>query len=260
MSYSLHPELDPFLDALSLHAPLDAADRSAFRRLPFRPSAIGPGEHVIRHDSKASYCHLILEGQAFSHKIMPSGGRQIMAFHLAGDIVGLEQAMLGHADHGVRAMTTVRTVAIAGHALAELMSTRPNVALAMLCRTLIDTATTREWLLNAARRPAKARIAHLLCELAYRHAPKGSVDGQAIDCRLTQEQMGDALGLTAVHVNRLVQALRADDLIRVDQRRITIVDWAALQQMGGFRPSYLHTRRVEEISDRFAPPAARQVA
>jgi CRP-like cAMP-binding protein len=124
--------------------------------------------------------------------------------------------------------------------LLEVMASRPNIRRAIWLDSLIDSSVFREWVVNLGRRDAKERIAHLLCELAARLASSGVVDGAIYDFPLTQEQIGDATGLTAVHTNRTLQSLRKDGLISLTSNRLTILDWDRLAEIGDFNERYLH--------------------
>ena len=125
-------------------------------------------------------------------------------------------------------------------AIHEIAARRPKVAAAFWCETLVDGAIFREWLVNVGRRDARTRIAHLLCELALRQEVAGLGDRLTYEMPMTQEQLADAVGLTPVHVNRMLMALGADGLIQRNHRSITVLDWAALAKTGDFEPRYLH--------------------
>ena len=106
--------------------------------------------------------------------------------------------------------------------------------------TLIDASIFREWVVNVGRRNSRARIAHLLCELAFRLDKLGaSLDGM-VDFPLTQEQLADCTGLTPVHTNRTLQGLRRDGLIQLSTRSLTVLDWDKLKEAGDFDELYPH--------------------
>ena len=97
---------------------------------------------------------------------------------------------------------------------------------------MIDASVFREWVVNVGRRDAVERIAHLLCELALRIKAADLSDGPMFDFPLTQEQIADATGLTAVHTNRTLQRLRKAGLINLSSSKLTILDWDALAETG----------------------------
>jgi CRP-like cAMP-binding protein len=125
--------------------------------------------------------------------------------------------------------------------LLALMADWPNVQRAIWLDTLIDSSIFREWVVNVGRRDARERIAHLLCELAARlRSTSSGTQGQNYDFPLTQEQIADCTGLTAVHTNRTLQGLRRDGLISLSSSRLTILDWDRLAEVGDFNERYLH--------------------
>jgi CRP-like cAMP-binding protein len=115
--------------------------------------------------------------------------------------------------------------------------------MAMWYETLVEGSIFREWVLNIGRRDARTRIAHLLCEFAMRL--EVAQLGQPTDYELpiTQEQLADAVALTAVHVNRTLKRLEQEGLITRTRRFISIVDWKELIKVADFEPRYLHLDR-----------------
>jgi len=125
-------------------------------------------------------------------------------------------------------------------ALMELADKRPALRMAMWIDTLIDSSIFREWVVNVGRRDSRARIAHLLCELALRLERTGAGRDGTFDFPLTQEQLADATGLTAVHTNRTLQSLRRDNLIQLSNGILRVLDWEKLREVGDFDELYLH--------------------
>ena len=113
--------------------------------------------------------------------------------------------------------------------------------------TLIDGSIFREWVMNVGRRDARSRIAHLLCEVARRLEAAGLIEEYGYELPMTQEQLGDATGLTPVHVNRVLMGLARDGLIERNKRFIGIPDWEALRRVGGFSETYLHLDQVPKV-------------
>jgi CRP-like cAMP-binding protein len=105
---------------------------------------------------------------------------------------------------------------------------------------LIDASIFREWVVNVGRRDSRARVAHLLCEFSLRLEAAGLARNHRYELPMTQEQLADAVGLTAVHVNRVLKQLGEDGLITRDRRTITIEDWQRLRDVGDFNERYLH--------------------
>jgi CRP-like cAMP-binding protein len=140
----------------------------------------------------------------------------------------------------VQALTRCLVAVVSKELLLQVMSDRPAVRQAIWLDSLLDASVFREWVVNVGRRDARQRIAHLLCELALRLKAAGLGEGPLFDFPLTQEQIADATGLTAVHTNRTLQALRRAGLINLTASKLTILDWDALAEAGDFSERYLH--------------------
>jgi CRP-like cAMP-binding protein len=183
----------------------------------------------------------LLSGFAVRHKMVADGGRQIVSIHMKGEMVDLQNSLLGRADHGVQMLTAGRVAMIPRDEISRIAFERPPIGKAMWIDTLVDASVFREWVANVGRRDAPTRIAHLLCEFSLRLEAAGLGEQTNYELPMTQEQLADATGLTAVHVNRTLKALEAARLIeRSNPRRIVIGDWRRLADAGDFESSYLH--------------------
>ncbi|WP_116090759.1 Crp/Fnr family transcriptional regulator [Sphingomonas crusticola] len=220
-------------------AKLDDQDRAAIRALPCDVRSVPANSVLVRNGEETTQCALLLGGFACRQRAAGDGGRQIVSFHLPGDIVDLQTVMLPRADHDVQTITPAKIGWMPTTALRALIRERPNVADALWCDTLIDGSIYREWVLNVGRRSARARIAHMLCEFAVRAAAGRSAPDR-IQLPMTQNDIADATGLTPVHVNRMLQELDRMDVIVRDKRDIRITDWPALQRIADFDARYLH--------------------
>lgn len=174
------------------------------------------------------------------HRTLANGSRQIVAIHLAGDFVDLPSAFLGTADYSAQAVTRCDVAYLRHDILREIAFARPAIGRAMWQDTLIDTSIAREWIANVGRRDSRTRIAHFLCEMALRLEAAGLAAHTAWELPLTQDQIADCTGLTAVHVNRTMKALAKAGLIAHARRSVTIDDWRKLARAGDFKPGYLH--------------------
>jgi CRP-like cAMP-binding protein len=116
----------------------------------------------------------------------------------------------------------------------------PHVGMAMWYETLVEGSIFREWIVNVGQRNARTRIAHLLCEFAMRLEVAELGQHSNYELPITQEQLGEAVSLTSVHVNRMLMQLEADGLISRTKRVITIHDWPELAKTADFEPRYLH--------------------
>jgi CRP-like cAMP-binding protein len=215
-------------------------DVHAFTALPWIQKTFGRDAYVVREGERTTSCCLLLQGFAFRQKLVSDGARQIISIHIPGEFVDLQNAMLTIADHNVQCLTRCAVAFVPREALADLMASRPNIGRAVWMDSLIDSSVFREWVVNVGRRDAKTRIAHLLCELAARLTASGGDRETIVDFPMTQEQLADATGLTAVHTNRTLQHLRKAGLISLSSNRLTILDWDALAEAGDFNERYLH--------------------
>jgi CRP-like cAMP-binding protein len=163
-----------------------------------------------------------------------------MSFHIPGDLVDLQSALVVVADHGVRTHTATQIVTVAHADILNLAAHYPEIARAFWFDTLIDAAIFREWTVNVGRRNSHERTAHLLLELAALYEAAGLVTDDTFDFPITQSDLSDALGMTSVHLNRILQSMRRERLIRTHARSITIENKAALVALAGFDPGYLH--------------------
>lgn len=239
---SRRPErLDPMLRKLRLWTRLDAADERALLDLPYDIVTIGKQQALINEGDIVSHCWLLLSGFCARYKIVGSGGRQIVSIHMTGDLVDLQNALLGVADHGVQALTECEMAKIPIEAIRQLTDARPKIKDALWYDTLVDGSIFREWVANVGRRDSKTRIAHLLCEFALKLDAIHLGEQLSYELPMTQEQIADATGLTPVHVNRMLQALVREGLIeRVTSKSVLIGNWKSLAEAGDFDRSYLH--------------------
>jgi CRP-like cAMP-binding protein len=162
---------------------------------------------------------------------------------MKGDIVDLQNSLLGTADHNVQMLTPGEVAMIPVENMRELAFAHPAVGMAMWYETLVEGSIFREWVLNIGRRDARTRIAHLLCEFAIRLEVAELGHPTAYELPITQEQLADAVALTSVHVNRMLMQLERDGLITRTKRIISIVDWQDLVKVADFEPRYLHLNR-----------------
>jgi CRP-like cAMP-binding protein len=214
-------------------------DLAALRALPFARRTVERDGFIVRDNEVPASCSLIVDGCAFRQKVVRNGARQIISFHFPGEFIDLQGCLLPVNDHGAQALGSCTLAVVPRKTLLELVEQRASLARAAWFDTLLDGAIFREWVVNVGRRNARARIAHLLCELAVRLDPT-TEDGRTYHLPLTQEHIADATGLTAVHTNRTIQGLRRDGVISLASGRLVVHDWTALRSIGDFNGLYLH--------------------
>lgn len=230
----------PLVRKLEHGAALSEEDRRFLDRAVTDKRRFGAGADIIAEGAAPEFVHVVMEGYACRYKTVEDGGRQIMAWLVPGDFCDLHVALLGEMDHSIAALSACRIGLMSRRIIAEITDTRPQISRAMWWATLVDEGILREWLVGMGRRPADTRIAHLFCELQARLAAVGLDDGGAMDLPVNQVELADTVGLTPVHVNRVIQRLREEGLIQLDGRRLTLLDLKALQAFAGFDPNYLH--------------------
>lgn len=190
-----HP-LEPLARKLEYRVNLSAADRAALLALPHMVKTMEQRHYVVRQGDRAKSSCLMLSGYSIRHKIVAGGFRQIVAIHMKGELVDLQNSLLGTADHSVQMLTAGKVVMIPREAVERIAFERPAVGKAMWLDTLVDASISREWIANVGRRDARTRIAHVLCEFALRLKLAGLGEHTDYELPMTQEQLGDATGLT----------------------------------------------------------------
>jgi CRP-like cAMP-binding protein len=219
---------------------LDAADKQAVLALPNRVRTIERHHYLVREREQAKHCCVMLSGYSIRHKVVVGGARQIVAIHMAGDLVDLQNSVLGTADHSVQMLTKGEIAFIPREAVQQLALDRPRVGLAMWRDTLVDGSIFREWIANVGRRDAQTRMAHVLCEFALRLKVAGLGEPSNYELPMTQEELADVVGLTSVHVNRTLKHLEFEKLITRNKRSVSISNWQRLADAGDFDQTYLH--------------------
>ncbi|MEO7177874.1 MAG: Crp/Fnr family transcriptional regulator [Allosphingosinicella sp.] len=229
----------PLVTKLETIARLTDGDRLALAGLCDDPRDMGARRNVIREGERPDHVHLMVEGWAARYKLLPDGSRQITAFLIPGDFCDFHITILREMDHSITTLTRAK-VAFIPRSKLDLITERPSIARAFWWATLVDEAVLRAWIVNVGRRDAYEAIGHLMCELYVRMRNIGLTHDHCFELPLTQEDLGDALGLTPVHVNRVLQRMRAEELISLKGGMLTIHDYRRLESAAGFNPNYLH--------------------
>ena len=215
-------------------------ERQALETLPMQLAVIKADQDIVRIGDRPSRCCLILSGFACTYKVTAEGKRQIVSFNLPGDIPDLQSLHLKVLDTSIATISTCRVGFITHEALRDICDRYPRITAAFWREALIDAAIFREWVLNVGRREAYTRMAHVLCELLVRLRAVGLAEDHVCDLPITQGEFADALGVSNVHVNRVLQQMRADGLIETKGTQLRVPDWDRLKQVGEFDPTYLH--------------------
>lgn len=198
---------------------------------------------VIQEGNEPRHLNIVIEGWACRYKQLEDGRRQILALFVPGDMCDPCVFLLDQMSHALATLTPATIARVPEKDVLELMRLSPAVNKALWLEMLVSTEVQREWTVSLGRRTAIERMAHLFCELLVRLRAVGLAGPGECDMPITQADLGDALGLSSVHVNRTLQELRAMRLIELRGRRLVVRDEAALQALGLFNPNYLHLQR-----------------
>ena len=224
---------------LESFGPLPDGDKELIRSLTNSFKTVEAHTDIIREGEKPSDVNLILGGFAYRYKALPGGERQIVAYLMPGDFCDLHVFLLGEMDHSIATLSDVQLVKLPRRSVLDLLD-RPAISRAMLMATLVDEATLREWLINIGQRSAEQRVAHFLCEWHRRLEAIGLVNEAGCELPLTQAELADTTGLSTVHANRTLRALREQGLLIFRRKRLVIPDVVRLREVCGFRQNYLH--------------------
>lgn len=236
------PDLQLLLRKLESIDRVSGEERQAVEGLPMTRQRIDAGQDIVRDKDRPSRCCLIVEGWACRYKRLSADKRQILSFHVPGDIPDLQSLHLHVMDHTLATLTACTVAFIPHESVLALTRSHPGVAATLWRCTLVDAATFREWMTGIGRRSALGRIAHLLCEMYLKLEAMGLARDRRCEWPITQVDIADALGLTNVHVNRVLQELRSQKLIALRGRTLVIEDWDALTEAAEFDPVYLHLK------------------
>ncbi|WP_233222077.1 Crp/Fnr family transcriptional regulator [Allosphingosinicella deserti] len=235
-----HPTFGKMIKRLDSRSPLSEADKLALLSVQHSVRKVPAGAHLVRDGEPPEQCALLLSGYAYRYKITGEGARQIVSLHMAGEFVDLQNSFLQVSDHSVQTLTEADVAFVPMQAIREITLSNPSIARALWVDTLVDSSIFREWVVNVGRRDSRTRVAHILCEFSLRLEAAGLAKDHRYELPMTQEQLADAVGLTSVHVNRVLRQLGEEGLISRDRRSITIEDWQRLREAGDFNERYLH--------------------
>jgi CRP-like cAMP-binding protein len=219
---------------------LDGEDIQTIQRLPIRIRQLDAQKTIVADGERPTECCLLAEGFAFRSKTTFDGLRQILSVHIPGEIPDLQSLHLNVMDHDLVTLTPCTLGFVPHDALRQLNRERPNVAAALWRETLIDAAIFREWMVNVGRRSATARMAHFFVELFRRLKAVGRTKDGEFELPITQVELADCLGISAVHVNRVLQDLRRDGLLTVNRADVHLLEREKLEELAGFEATYLH--------------------
>lgn len=225
---------------------IGASEERAIRGLVSETRRVAAHKTLIREGEELRHSILLIDGWLGRAVDMQMGARVITALHVPGDFADLHGFTLKHLDHDLVALTDSIVAIVPHDRLTKVTIEFPHLSRIYWFTTNVDAAIHRQWAVSLGRRNAIARMAHLFCELFLRLEVAGRTSGPSYDLQLTQEQLASCLGLTQVHVNRTLQALRRQELIELQNKRLTILNLPELRRVAEFDPSYLYLDRQPE--------------
>lgn len=236
------PVSNRFIQKLRSFADLTAGDVAALEKALSSPRPYAARQDLIREGDVPGPMFVMLDGWACRYKILPNGSRQIMAFLMPGDACDLHTKLLDQMDHGIQTITPAKVATVSRDTMRELMRNHPNVATGMYLAQLVDEGIMRAWIVSMGRRSSIERVAHLICELYLRARNIGLTHDAVFALPLSQLVLADSLGMTPVHINRVLKELRLGGAMAIARGSVTIIDPLKLVRIAGFDDNYLHRR------------------
>lgn len=235
--------ISPLIAKLQRQGPLTEAERQALGQANSSTQLHLPNERISSEGATAGGVHILLEGVTLRHKELPDGGRQIIGLGFPGDLLDLSAFLRGGLDYSTTAATRAVTAKIASPTLRQLTDLYPRLDRLLWTEMAHDMAIGQEWMVSLGRRSGPGRVAHFFCEFYSRLMLIDGAKGFSCALPLTQAELADALGLSCVHINRVLQQLRREGLIALKSGQLAIKDWKRLCAVGGFSPAYLSARQ-----------------
>jgi CRP-like cAMP-binding protein len=227
---------------LSTFLPLTPKELKCLAEMQSASVTVKRGKQLTQEGQTGHKAFVLQAGWACSYKDLPNGNRQIISFPIAGDCVGLRSVLLRTADHSFSALTDAVVSPVEGTHIMRCVTEFPRLGAALLWAASRDEAMVVEHLVSIGRRSALERTAHFFMELAERLNLVGLATEAEFKCPLSQFVLGDALGLTPIHVNRVLRQLREQDLLIMQKGTVKILDLNALRKLAGFHGGYLNSR------------------
>lgn len=232
--------MNRFVEKLLKFGALSDNDVAVLLEATSRPRQVPARRDLIREGDRPGPVFVILDGWAYRYKILPSGTRQVLAFLMPGDSCDLHVGLLNQMDHSIQSIGPALVATIERSEIDRIMENHPRVAKAMYLAQLVDEGTMRAWITSMGRRTSIERVAHLISELYVRARNIGLIGGQRLNLPLSQVLLADALGMTPVHLNRVLRELKASGAMSLSRGSLMISDPAKLGQIAGFDENYLH--------------------
>ncbi len=235
----LTDKASPLVRKLSAFVALTEKELSALASLDLRSRTFAAGRDIVHQGQSEQSAYIIQAGWVASYKLLSDGSRQIIDFQIPGDFLGLRSVLLRTSDHSIKPLVDIQAFEILAADLLEAFAKTPRLAASILWAASRDEAMVVEHLVSLGRRNAEERMAHYLLELGARLRLVGLGAATGYSCPLTQFHLADALGLSAIHTNRVLRRLREDGLLTFQNGQVTFDDYDGLVELAQFDPTYL---------------------
>lgn len=229
--------LDLFLRRLLLRSSFSEPERDAVLALPYREASVPAGRDIVAPGEAVDHACLVVDGLVSRFDMLLDGRRQTVGLYIPGDMCDLHSVPVPTTGWGLEALTASSVLFVPHHALIGL-ARNIDLALAFWRDTVVDGSIMAKWVANLGRKSAPPRVAHLFCEMGVRMEQAGLGTRTEFALPMTQAQLADVVGLTAVHLNRTLKAL-TDEGVTFARRMVKIADLDALAEMAEFDPTYL---------------------
>lgn len=229
----------PLARKLGAFADLTAQELSVLSDLHARRKTFSSGHDMVHQGQPEQSAYILADGWVCSYRLLASGSRQIVDFQIPGDFLGLRTILCRTAGHSIEPLTVVKASAVSANELMDVFTQNPRLGTAVLWAASRDDAMVVEHLVGIGRRNAVERTAHLLLELGARLTLVGLGTKAGYDCPLSQYLLADALGLSSVHVNRVLRELREDGLLTFRNGRVNLTNFSGLVALADFNQDYL---------------------
>ena len=228
-----------FVERLQRRSSLSDDESNALLAMRGRTTIARANVDIVSPDQHANHVSLIIDGLVGRFGQVIDGRRQITALHIAGDMCDLHSLVAPATEWPLQALTPTAIMQVSHAQLLAVARTYPNIAEAFWRDCSVDAAILSQWVVNVGRRDARSRMAHLFCEMAVRFEDAGDGCRTHFTLPMSQTQLGDALGMTSVHVNRTLKALREGGLVMMSHHEVRVPCWRALANVADFDPHYL---------------------
>lgn len=232
-----------FIERLSALSPLTDKEVAALSDAMVGPRQFDAKCDLIREGDRPGPVFVVLDGWVCRYKILPNGSRQILAYLLPGDNCDLHVGLLAEMDHSIQTITPALIATIGREDMDTLFREHPGIAKAMYLGQLIGEGTMRAWITSIGRRSSIQRVAHLMCEMYLRARSVGLTLEGEFSLPLSQAMLADSMGMTNVHINRVLRELKDCGVMSLRRGSLVINDPDGLAMIAGFDENYLHRER-----------------